>query len=52
MINEDESDKNSLLDCVSRVFVDYDFDETNIKPIPKLTLNIDTPRFELLSKFN
>ena len=53
MINEEESDKRNSQDYVSPKFLDFNFDKMNyVNPIPKFTLNIETPRFELQSDLN
>ena len=53
MIDKEESDESSSKDYVTRIFLDSDFDQMNyVNPIPKLTLNIETPRFDLQSNLN
>ena len=52
MINEEKLNKNRSIDYVVSAFADYDYNSTKIELIPRLTLDIDTPRFELQPIFN
>ncbi len=53
MIDKEESDESSSKDYVTPIFLDSDFDQMNyVNSIPKQTLNIETPRFDLQPDLN
>ena len=53
MIDKEESDESSSKDYAASTFLDSNFDKMNyVNSIPKLPLNIETPRFDLQPDLN